>query len=58
MADFSQDKKYNYNWQSSKFKNLALSGSYISQFTTMQEVQKIFYKVMLMDPELGSHPHY
>jgi hypothetical protein len=32
MADFSQDKKYNYNWQSSKFKNLALSGSYISQF--------------------------
>jgi hypothetical protein len=32
MADFSQNKKYNYNWQSSKFKNLALSGSYISQF--------------------------
>ena len=32
MAEFSQNKKYNYNWQSSKFKNLALSGSYISQF--------------------------
>jgi hypothetical protein len=32
MADFTQDKKYKYNWQSSKFKDLALSGSYISQF--------------------------
>ena len=32
MADFSSDKKYNYNWQSSKFKNLAFSGSNISQF--------------------------
>jgi len=32
MADFSQDKKYNYLWQSSKFQNLALSGSNISQF--------------------------
>jgi hypothetical protein len=32
MADFTQDKKYNYVWQSSKFKDLALSGSNISQF--------------------------
>jgi len=32
MADFNLDKKYNYNWQSSKFKDLAFSGSYISQF--------------------------
>ena len=32
MADFLPDKKYNYIWQSSKFKDLALSGSDISQF--------------------------
>jgi len=32
MADFSQNKKYNYVWQSSKFQNLAFSGSNISQF--------------------------
>jgi hypothetical protein len=32
MADFTQDKKYSYVWQSSKFKDLALSGSNISQF--------------------------
>ena len=32
MADFLPDKKYNYIWQSSKFKDLALSGSNISQF--------------------------
>ena len=32
MADFTQDKKYNYNWQSSKFKDIAISGSNISQF--------------------------
>ena len=32
MADFTQDKKYNYNWQYSKFKDLAVSGSNISQF--------------------------
>lgn len=32
MADFTQDKKYNYVWQSSKFKDLAFSGSNISQF--------------------------
>jgi hypothetical protein len=32
MADFSQNKKYNYLWQSSKFQNLAFSGSNISQF--------------------------
>ena len=32
MADFNLDKKYNYNWQNSKFKDLAFSGSYISQF--------------------------
>jgi hypothetical protein len=32
MADFTQDKTYNYNWQYSKFKDLALSGSNISQF--------------------------
>lgn len=32
MADFTGNKKYNYNWQSSKFKDLALSGSNISQF--------------------------
>jgi hypothetical protein len=32
MADFTQDKKYSYVWQSSKFKDLALSGSNVSQF--------------------------
>jgi len=32
MADFSQEPKYNYNWQSSKFKDLTFSGSLISQF--------------------------
>ena len=32
MADFTQDKTYNYNWQYSKFKDLALSGINISQF--------------------------
>ena len=32
MADFTQDKKYNYNWQYGKFKDLAFSGSNISQF--------------------------
>jgi hypothetical protein len=32
MADFNLDKKYNYNWQSSKFKDFVLSGSNISQF--------------------------
>jgi hypothetical protein len=32
MADFTQDKKYSYVWQSSKFKDLAFSGSNISQF--------------------------
>ena len=32
MADFTQDKKYNYNWQNSKFKDIAVSGSNISQF--------------------------
>lgn len=32
MADFSKDKNYNYVWQSSKFKDLATSGSNISQF--------------------------
>lgn len=32
MADFTQDKKYNYNWQYGKFKDLATSGSNISQF--------------------------
>jgi hypothetical protein len=32
MADFTSDKKYNYLWQSSKFQDLALSGSNISQF--------------------------
>lgn len=32
MADFTQEKKYNYNWQNSKFKDIAVSGSKISQF--------------------------
>ena len=32
MADFSSNKKYNYNWQNSKFKDIAISGSNISQF--------------------------
>jgi len=32
MADFTQDKKYNYVWQSSKFKDFVISGSNISQF--------------------------
>jgi hypothetical protein len=32
MADFSLDKKYNYLWQNSKFKDFAQSGSLISQF--------------------------
>lgn len=32
MADFSQDKKYKYNWQYSKFKDFSVSGSNISQF--------------------------
>ena len=32
MADFSSTKKYNYNWQNSKFKDIAISGSNISQF--------------------------
>jgi hypothetical protein len=32
MADFTQDKKYSYVWQSSKFKDLVFSGSNISQF--------------------------
>jgi hypothetical protein len=31
MADFSQEKKYNYNWQYSKFKDIAISGSNVSQ---------------------------
>ncbi len=33
MADFSQNKKYNYVWQSSKFQGVSFSGSLISQFT-------------------------
>lgn len=32
MADFTSDKKYNYLWQNSKFKDFAQSGSLISQF--------------------------
>jgi len=32
MADFSQEKKYNNLWQSSKFQNVAFSGGNISQF--------------------------
>jgi hypothetical protein len=32
MADFTQDKKYNYNWQYSKFKDFVVSGSNVSQF--------------------------
>lgn len=32
MADFSQNKKYNYVWQSSKFQGVSFSGSNISQF--------------------------
>jgi len=33
MADFTSDKKYNYLWQNSKFKDFSVSGSNISQFT-------------------------
>jgi hypothetical protein len=32
MADFSREKKYNYLWESSKFKDVAFSGGEISQF--------------------------
>jgi len=32
MADFSQEPKYNYNWQRSKFNDVSFSGSNISQF--------------------------
>jgi hypothetical protein len=32
MADFTSDKKYNYLWQNSKFKDFSVSGSNISQF--------------------------
>jgi len=32
MAEFSQNPKYDHIWQNSKFANLALSGSLISQF--------------------------
>ena len=30
MADFSQEKKYNYNWESSKFKDVLFEGNKIS----------------------------
>jgi hypothetical protein len=30
MADFSREKKYDYNWQSSKFKDLLFKGNNVS----------------------------
>lgn len=33
MAEFSQEKKYKYNWENSKFKDLVFEGNNISDLT-------------------------
>ena len=58
MADFTPKKKYNYLWESSKFKDVAFSGGEISQFLndvgyiTSDKTGSLLFTASFLDPDM------